>query len=116
MNKRLIYWVIVIVFAISGFDSVAAKQLLTLDDCLNYGFESNPDLKASEYRVDSAEQNINVFRADFFPSLSSNYSLSTIKSVNSTGPTDADYLDQEGRTFNVRLSQILYAGARIVNA
>lgn len=105
------------IFIISGCSSVFAftNQVLTLNDCLEYGLKNNPALKAAEFSVDSAIQNKKSARADFLPSISSSYSLNSLTSENSKGPTETDYLDQDISSFSVRLSQILYAGSKICN-
>ena len=105
------------IFIISEFSSVFAftNQTLTLNDCIEYGLKNNPALKAAEFSVDSAIQNKKSLRADFLPSITSSYSLSYITSENSKGPTESDYLDQDIRSFSVRLSQVLYEGSKICN-
>ena len=66
--------------------------------------------------VEGSTQNIKSVRADFLPSISSSYSVGTITSESSKGPTETEYIDQDARKFSVRLSQILYAGSRVFNA
>ena len=66
--------------------------------------------------VEGSTQNIKSVRADFLPSISSSYSVGTITSESSKGPTETEYIDQDARNFSVRLSQILYAGSRVFNA
>ena len=66
--------------------------------------------------VEGSAQNIKSVRADFLPSISSSYSVGTITSESSKGPTETEYIDQDARKFSVRLSQILYAGSRVFNA
>ena len=114
--RRTALFLCTIIFIISGSDCAFAEQILSLNDCLEYGLQNNPVLKAAEFRVDSATQNIKFSRADFLPSVSSSYSVSTIASENSKGPIETDYLDQDARNFSVRLSQVLYAGSRVYNA
>ena len=92
-----------------------AGQAMTLEQCLQTGLENNPLLKASKFKVDAAGQDIKAARADFLPALSSSYSLSHISSLSSEGPVQTDYVDQDIHAFNGKLTQILYAGSRIVN-
>lgn len=92
-----------------------AGQTMTLAQCLKKGMEDNPSLKASQHSLVSAGYDIKAARADFLPSVSSSYSASTLLSERSQGPTDTDYLDQDIHAFSLKLSQILYAGSRIVN-
>jgi outer membrane protein TolC len=68
-----------------------------------------------QHDIQSAAHDIKAARADFLPSLSSSYSTSDIVSENAKGPTETDFLDQNYRLFNIRLSQILYSGQRLVN-
>lgn len=93
-----------------------AGQTMTLDQCLAKGMENNPSLKAAQLRMESAGYDIKAARADFLPAVSSAWSASTLSSQRSTGPTDADFLDQEIQSFTLKLTQILYAGSRIINA
>jgi outer membrane protein len=100
----------------SGPFSPAGVQVMTLDQCIEQGIENNTTLKAARFDVQGAGHDIKAARADFFPSLSSGYSNNEIIAViSSKGPTETDYLDQNIRQFNIRLSQILYSGERIVN-
>lgn len=93
-----------------------AGQTMTLENCLKAGMENNPSLKASRFRVDAGASDIKAARADFLPSVSTSYSLNPINSISSSGPTDSDYVDKDVSSFNIRLTQILYAGSRIFNA
>ena len=114
--KKTVLLLCAIIFIISGSTLVFAKQELTLNDCLEYGIKNNPGLKAAEFMVEGSAQNIKSVRADFLPSISSSYSVGTITSESSKGPTETEYIDQDARKFSVRLSQILYAGSRVFNA
>jgi outer membrane protein TolC len=88
---------------------------MTLDQCLEQGIKNNTTLQAARFDIKSAGYDIKAARADFFPSLSTGYGLNEIISERAIGPTESDYLDQNIRRFNVKLSQILYYGQRIVN-
>jgi len=94
----------------------AGQTLMTLDDCVAAGLKNNPSLEAAKDSVTAAGYGIKSARADFLPSLSSGYSISTIISERSEGPTEADYLDQDIHTFNIKLTQILFAGFRTLNS
>ncbi len=104
-----------VVLLILVADLANAGQAMTLEQCLKTGLDNNPSLKASKLRVDSAGTDIKIARSDFLPSLSSSYSASKIFATSATGPTNQDYLDQNIHSFTVKLTQILYAGSRIVN-
>jgi outer membrane protein len=94
---------------------LGATADMMLADCLKYGFENNPSLKAADYGVAASEENRKSVRGDFLPSLSTSYTYNQLGSINSKGPTDTDYLDQATRNFSLRISQVLYAGSRLVN-
>ena len=108
----------ILLFALAGFlfgESLCAGQVMTLEQCLQAGIESNPSLQAARFKVEAAGSDINVARADFFPSLNSSYSASRISSISAKGATTTDYLNQDIHAFNVKMTQILYAGSRVVN-
>ncbi|MEX1315476.1 MAG: TolC family protein, partial [Desulfotignum sp.] len=50
-----------------------ADQTMTLDQCLSYGYENNPTLKAADFQVAATQDNRKSLRADFLPSLSTSY-------------------------------------------
>lgn len=93
----------------------AGEQKMTLEQCLKTGMENNPSLKASRFDVDISAHGIKQARADFLPSVSSSYSMTLIRSINSKGAYDSDYVDKDVNSFSVRLTQILYSGSRIMN-
>jgi outer membrane protein TolC len=92
-----------------------AGQPLTLEQCLQKGVEHNPSLQASRFKTDAAGRDVKSARADFLPALSSSFSANRIDSAYAKGPTETDYIDQEIHSANIKLTQILYAGSRIVN-
>ncbi len=110
---RMLYSCVLLLVLIA--DLACAGQTMTLEECLQTGLENNPSLNASRFQVESSGSDIKAARADFLPSLSSSYSASSIFEARSSGRTNQDYLDQDIRSFTVKLSQILYAGSRIVN-
>ena len=61
----------------------AEEQKMTLEQCLKTGMEKNPSLKASRFDVDISAHGIKQARADFLPSVSSSYSMASIRSINS---------------------------------
>ena len=113
VKLRMLYKFVLLLVLIAG--PAGAEQTMNLEQCLKIGLENNPSLKASRLMVESSGSDIKMARADFLPSISSSYSASTIFATSASGPTDQDYLDQDIRAFTVKLSQILYAGSRIVN-
>ncbi len=92
------------------------NYILSLEDCLKLGIENNPGLQGANFMVDEAGEDINAARSDFLPSLSAGTSWSSINSVDASGPTDQDYIDQENLSLNARISQTIYAGSRRLNA
>jgi outer membrane protein len=104
----------VLVLALSAAPACAG-QTMTLDQCIKTGLENNPSLKASMFKVDSAGYDINTARADLLPAVTSSYSASAIFRNQATGPSQQDYLNQNIHAFNIKLTQILFAGSRIVN-
>jgi outer membrane protein TolC len=108
------------VLAVTGFlmffpGPGAAGRNMSLEQCLEKGIENNTALKAARFDIQGAAHDIKAARADFLPSLSTGFSASQIISESAKGPTETDFLDQRYRQFNIRLSQILYSGQRLVN-
>ncbi len=87
----------------------------TLPEAVAYGLKSSPSLKGASYQVKGAEMGVKSARGKFFPLLSSGYSYTDLSSRKADGPVDQDYLDQKIDSFNVGVTQVLYAGSRILN-
>ncbi len=94
----------------------AGEQVLSLNDCLKIGLDKNPKLKSANLMVDAAQEEINAAKADFLPSVSAGANYNNLTSIDASGPTDADYIDQQSTNYNIGISQVLYAGNRLVNA
>lgn len=92
-----------------------ASQSLTLSQCIQVGLANNPTLQASRFKTESANRDVKVTQADFFPTLSTSYSASRIGNISAKGPTDSDYIDKDVHSGIVKLTQILYAGSRLSN-
>ncbi len=92
-----------------------AGQTMTMEQCIQKGLANNATLQAAQLKADEAGKEIKMARADFLPSLSSSLSANRISAISSKGPTDTDYLDQDIHSATVKLTQILYAGSRLVN-
>lgn len=88
---------------------------MTLEQCIRFGIQNNASLEASRLAVEAAGSDVKTVRSDFLPDVSSSYSQSKIISENATGNTDVDYLDQKTGNFNVRLTQMLYSGSKLLN-
>lgn len=115
MTRLVFYAAIIGTLFLTGGACFAGKTM-NLEQCLEAAEKNNPTLLAAKYNIEGAGYDVKAARADFLPSLTSSYSMVDLISENSKGQTDADYLDQVISTFNIKLSQILYAGSRIVNA
>ena len=50
-------------------------QVMTIDDCVKYALEHNPNLKVSEERVEAAKTGIGQARSNYAPRLSAGYNL-----------------------------------------
>jgi outer membrane protein TolC len=92
-----------------------AGRVMMLEHCLEQGIENNTTLKAARFDIQGAAHDIKAARADFLPSISSGFSTSNLMSESAKGPTETDFLDQSYRQFNIKLTQILYSGERLVN-
>jgi outer membrane protein TolC len=116
VNRR-VYMIAVVVTGLLIFlpGSGTAGRVMTLDLCLEQGIENNTTLKAALFDIQSAAHDIKAARAAFLPSLSTGFSSTDLISENAKGPTETDFLDQKYRQFNIKLSQILYNGQRLVN-
>jgi outer membrane protein TolC len=105
-----------VVFLLSGTMEVFAGETLSLARCLGIALEKNPRFEASRLRVEQSDREVKMARADFLPGVTSSLSVNRLGSISSHGVTDADYLDQDVHSANVKLTQILYAGSRLVNS
>ncbi len=117
--KRFVFYIFfgfMLIFSTALVDLTWAGQTMTLEQCLKAGMENNPSLKASRFKVEAGAHGVKVARADFMPAVSTSYSSSSIMSIKVHGTEDTDYVDKDVRSFNVRLTQILYAGSRIFNS
>ncbi|MBF0203701.1 MAG: TolC family protein [Desulfamplus sp.] len=94
----------------------AEERVFSLNDCLKLGMENNPKLKSANLMVDAAQEDLNAAKADFLPSVSAGANYNNLNSISASGPTDADYIDQQNTNYNIGVSQFLYAGNRIVNS
>lgn len=111
---KKIQLLILTIFMVSFIPAdLLCDELFTLNNCLEYGLQHSPVLKAADFRVDGADQELKSARADFLPSVSSTLSGTKLTSLNSSGPTESDFLDQDILIFRITLSQVLYAGSRI---
>lgn len=95
--------------------ALASENVLSLNDCIKLGLANNPNLTSAKLMVDSAQEDINAAKADFLPSVSAGVNYNTIKHDDGSGRIDTDYVDQQNTVYNIGVSQVLYAGRRLVN-
>lgn len=105
-------WVIISLFP---GQCAAAAHTMNLQQCLRRGLQNNATLQAARFKAEASGKDVNAARADFLPAISSSFSSSQIDSISAKGPTNDDYINQDVHSANIKLSQILYAGARLVN-
>jgi outer membrane protein len=115
VKQRYLFVPVMVLWMLTVPFSAAAGQTLSLAQCLAFGYENNPSLKAADFQVAATRENAKSIRADLLPSLSTSYGLNRVESQSAKGPSDQDYLDQYARNFSIRLSQMLFAGYRIIN-
>ena len=88
---------------------------LTLPECIDQGLAGNPRIRAADFEIKKAISEIGSQRGNFFPTLSTQTYAQQIQSINSEGPVDQDYIDQDIGVFDIRLSQTLFQGFTILN-
>ena len=88
----------------------------TLSACIKRTLRENPKIKAAEFEIKKAESEIGIQRGNFFPTFSLQTYAQQITSINSRGPEDDDYFDQDINVLNLRLSQTLFQGFTIFNS
>ena len=117
------WWVLIGILALmpgmvqAGEGSGESRKALelTLRDAVELGLSQNPKIKAMEFAIEKSRSETKSVRGRFFPRLSAGYSHTWLESIDATGPTDADYLNQVQETWRVSLQQPLYAGKTILN-
>ncbi|RLD38780.1 MAG: hypothetical protein DRI74_02850 [Bacteroidetes bacterium] len=63
-----------LVFALS-ISTIFAQKIWTLEDCINYAFENNIQIKQSKLQIESIQANLKQSKFEFAPSLNSTSSL-----------------------------------------
>jgi len=101
---------------VGGRESANAPMGYTLSACIKRTLKENPKIKAAEFEIKKAESEIGIQRGHFFPTFSLQTYAEQITSINSKGPSDEDYLDQDINVLNFRLSQTLFQGFTIFNS
>ncbi|MBN2237083.1 MAG: TolC family protein [Bacteroidales bacterium] len=64
------------VFLSLGISSAFAQKVWTLEDCINYAFENNIQIKQSKLQIQSVQADLKQSKFDFAPSLNASSSLS----------------------------------------
>lgn len=113
------YWkisVLLLIGLIWPASSAVAAQSMTLAQCVAAALEDNPTLEASRLEILAAEANRKSVRSAFLPSATTEYGINKVDSSSARGLTDDDALNQAGRNFSVRITQVLYSGFRNLNS
>ena len=96
-------------------EGITENTVFTMHDCIERGLKLNPKMAAWEYEIRKAEDEIKIARSGFLPTVSANYNLNKINSIDSQGPSDDDYLDQIQNTCGVSLTQNIFSGMATMN-
>ncbi|MFO7802824.1 MAG: TolC family protein [Desulfovermiculus sp.] len=88
----------------------------SLSESVQRCLQVNPQIEEAKYEVKKAQDDIGSARSSFLPTLGANYQHNDLRSIDSSGPTETDYLDQDSGTWNVQLTQRLFAGLTIFNS
>ncbi len=88
----------------------------SLSDCIQRTLTVSPKISAADYEVKKAQSEIGTQRGNFFPTLSAQTYAQQITSINTDGPADDDYIDQDINVLDFKLSQTLFQGFTIFNA
>ncbi len=88
----------------------------TLSASINRTLKEHPKIKAAEFEIKKAESEIGIQRGNFFPTFTLQTYAQQITTINSRGPSDDDYFDQDINVLNLRLSQTLFQGFTIFNS
>lgn len=97
-------------------NKTSAAPTYNLTEAVERALEVNPSIKAAEHRISSAESEARMVRGRFFPDLTTSASYTDVSSIDSEGPADQDYLDQGISSYNIKLSQDLFAGLTVLSS
>ncbi|MDA3790764.1 MAG: TolC family protein [Desulfobacula sp.] len=113
MNKIIIIFMF---FCIIASHTIAqAAQVFSMEESVEYALENSPVLQGLQIAVKQTDEDIKSARGYFLPSIAASYSLNSISSIYSKGPSDSDYIDQNIGVASVRLTQVLFSGFEYVN-
>ncbi len=113
MRVKKIIAVVVCILA-GHVGSVRAQQTFSIDDSVAYALKNSPVLQGLEISIQQADEDIRSARGYFLPSISTGMSYKHIYSIDSTGPTDSDYVDQNKAVASIQLTQSLFSGFETV--
>lgn len=89
---------------------------LNLEQTVELGLERNARLQARDFAIEKSHSEVKSARGGFLPKFSAGYSRTYLDSLETSGPADADYLDQVQDTWRMRLVQTIFAGKTILNS
>jgi outer membrane protein TolC len=93
-----------------------SSKSYTLSESVQRCLQVNPQIEEAKYEVKKAQDDIGSARSSFLPTLGANYQYNDLHSIDSSGPTETDYLDQDSAYWNLQLTQQLFAGLTVLNS
>jgi outer membrane protein len=88
---------------------------IDLAESIQLSLNVHPELKAWRFELEKAEDERKIARGNFGPSLTVSYNHSELNNIESKGPTDQDYLDQNVDSADLALVQPVFTGFAAVN-
>lgn len=95
--------------------TVWAQNRFTLEQAVEHAKKNSLALSIADYGIEAENMNVKSARAQFLPSLVTQYSYTQLNSDRIKGPADKDYLDQKRDFFSVKLTQPLYSGGQLIS-
>jgi len=105
--KRLIL-ILVSIWTVCGMQSQENVRIWSLEDCLNYALEQNIQIKKSKVIRLSGYEDLELSKAQLFPSLSASVSQSAVNYLSDGAISNNSYSGSYGVSANLRL----YDGGR----
>ena len=90
-------------------------QRLDLAKAIDLSLNTHPGLRAWGYEQKKSEDDTKISRSNFGPSLTVSYNHNELISIDSKGPTDTDYLDQNIDSMDIAVVQSLFKGFTTIN-
>lgn len=108
MKKILIIFLLLIFSSlkVGAVEEIKKGDILYLKDCINIAVENSPVIKKAEKKLLIAYKNVNIAKADYFPTL--NTSLSFNQKVNSTDNYDDGLNNRKLPVFDIYIKQLIY--------